>query len=89
MMLFWFGWISGLSFVALLLSVPAYGGYCLFVKKNAKPENTAFFGILFASVAGTAYLLIGLSECVAFPGEMGLTMFMIALLPVIKHSDNT
>ncbi len=85
MMLYWFGWLSGLSFAALLLGIPAFGIYCLFVKKNTKPENTEFLGMLFASIAGVSYLLIGLSECVAFPGEMGLTLFMITLLPMVKR----
>ncbi len=88
MMLFWFGWLSGIPFVMILVGNPAYAAYCLFVKRNAGPKEPGFAGFLFSALASAAYLLIGLSECVAFPGEMGLTLFMIALLPMIRIADN-
>ena len=89
MMLFWFGWFSGISFIALLLIVPLYSLYCLFVKKEIRPHYPMFTGLLMGSIATASYLLIGLSECVAFPGEMGLTLFMIMLLPMVKSMGNT
>ena len=88
MMLFWFGWLSGIPFVMILVGNPAYAAYCLFVKRNAGPKEPVFVGFLFSALASAAYLLIGLSECVAFPGEMGLTLFMIALFPMIRITDN-
>lgn len=89
MMLFWFGWFSGISFIALLVLIPLYSAYYLFVKKAIEPHNPTFTGFLLANIATVSYLLIGLSECVAFPGEMGLTLFMIALLPMVKSIGNT
>ncbi len=87
MMLYWFGWFSGISFIGLLLALPAYGAYCLCVNKN-KIDTSEFAVILFATLSSLAYLLMGISECVAFPGELGLTLFSIAVLPMINLSNN-
>ena len=84
MMLFWFGWIAGIVFLLLLLIVPIKGIYSMAKKESTLVETPYHQAIMLSILVTIAYLLVGITECVAFPGEMGLTLFFIALLPMIR-----
>lgn len=80
MMMYWFGPVSGLAFVAIMavafgigLKTVGNGGENL--QDIVLPEFTLMVMV--------GFFLSGLTECTVFPGEYGLTMFFLALLPVI------
>lgn len=75
-MFYWFGPISGIMFMILLIS----GIFC---SSKLIKRNIHFIGI-FSGVFLIAYFLMGLTECVAFPGEMGMTLTFISLIPSIR-----
>ena len=84
MIAYWFGWPAGLLFMSLLFMVPLRILYDIFIIKNRTKEKDMIFYAELAIVLCTGYALLGLFECVAFPGEIGLTLFFVALLPVIR-----
>ena len=84
MILYWFGWFAGGIFLILLFLVPLLGIHNLAIKKKPNAGSPEYPAFLLAILATGGYLLIGITECVAFPGELGLTLFFISLLPMIR-----
>lgn len=80
---YWFGGISGLLFLGLLLVSSIKIFLRLSVEKNTRNENGNVVGLV-ALLAITAYMLAGFTECIAFPGEMGMTLFFVSLLPIVR-----
>jgi len=75
-MAYWFGPIPGALFLILIVSG------IIFSARNLK-RKIHFIGI-FSGVFLIAYFLMGLTECVAFPGEMGMTLTFISIIPSIR-----
>ena len=77
-MAYWFGAIAGLLFLILMLVAP--------VKGLLDINTGSYYPAQFTILAIIGVFLAGLFECIAFPGEMGLTLFFISLLPVVRKN---
>ncbi|MCR5739228.1 MAG: hypothetical protein K6G43_05375 [Lachnospiraceae bacterium] len=82
---YWFGAFAGMLFLVLLLAaavsavlIPGKYGKSESEKRNVSPSELTLMVI-------SGFALAGITECVAFPGEMGLTLFFLSLIYVIRY----
>lgn len=83
MMMYWFGPVAGLLFAAIMVT-----GFVSGVKSVRKipVSSGTMISFEFALLVIAAFFLSGLTECTVFPGEYGLTMFFLALFPVVRKT---
>jgi len=79
-MMYWFGPIPGMLFLVLLASGMIYSNKLI-------KRNIHFIGV-FSGAFLTAYFIMGLTECVAFPGEMGMTLAFISIISSIRFLND-
>lgn len=85
-MMYWFGSVAGSIFLLLLLTIPINGLKRIF--KADKCKASEYVSTEFSVLIIIGYLLASLMECLAFPGENGLTLMFIAIIFVIRKNDS-
>lgn len=74
---YWFGSLCGIFFVLTAV----FG-----LIRNSRNSLGKKALPVMPAIAMLGYLLAGLTECIAFPGEMGMTLFFLSLLPAMRIS---
>ena len=74
---YWFGPLCGIFFVLTAV----FG-----LIRNSRNSLGKKALPVMPAIAMLGYLLGGLTECIAFPGEMGMTLFFLSLLPAMRIS---
>ncbi len=82
---YWFGTFAGMLFLVLLLATAVSAVLILgkHEKSGSEIRNVSLSEITLMVISG--FGLAGMTECVAFPGEMGLTLFFLSLIYVIRY----
>lgn len=80
-MMYWFGAMPGLLFLFLMASVIVIS--IMRIHKN-RYDGLSILPISVFLLFMLGYALTGLFECIAFPGENGLTLFFMAFLPTVR-----
>lgn len=85
-MMYWFGPVSGILFAAGMISVivVAIRKTQLCRKSGCEQHNARY---VFSLIIMVGYCLMGLTECTAFPGELGLVLYFMAYLPFVHKED--
>ena len=84
-MMYWFGPVSGVLFAVGMICVMVLAIRTISLcRKSGCEERVA--PSIFSLIIMVGYCLIGLTECIAFPGELGLVLYFIAYLPFM-HND--
>ena len=85
-MMYWFGPVSGALFAIGMICV-----IVLAIRKTGLCRKSGYeAGVtpyIFSLVVMVGYCLMGLTECVAFPGELGLVLYFMAYLPFMHIDD--
>lgn len=86
MIMYLFGIFSGILF--LMLVIISIVNVCKKLwTSSRKKENKNAIPYIFSACVLIAYLITSLTECITYPGEMGLTLLFIAFLPLVRKLD--
>lgn len=80
---YWFGGVAGILFICLMMCTVLKGIIKLGISQNVG-NLVDYMPMIVSLIAIVSYQLAGLTECIAFPGEMGLTFFFISILPFVR-----
>ena len=86
MITYLFGIFAGILFFLLVIISVIYACKKLWKLSRDKENNNAI-SYIFSACVLIAYLIASLTECITYPGEMGLTLLFVAFLPLVRKID--
>ena len=81
---FWFGLFAGLVFIFLVLFSIVHGIKYILRNTETQKSEVTVTAIIMSLLIICGFLLSGMTECFVLPGEMGLTLFFVGMLPLFR-----